>query len=105
MHIQLLHGCQGLWLRAIQYAVEFALPDRIQHQPVLLAKLMLLLCVAGLPLARLGGVGFGPLANAASADEYLGLEQQFSLARLALHVVDGVAMLHVGIEAKNNKEL
>src|SRR5690242_6693057 len=42
------------------------------------------------------------LTDAAPADKDLGLEQQVCFARFTLHVVDGVLVLDVGVEAKNH---
>jgi hypothetical protein len=35
----------------------------------------------------------------------LGLEQLFALARLALHVVDGIAVFHVRVKAEDHDEI
>ena len=39
----------------------------------------------------------------AGAEEMCIRDRFFALARLALHVVDGIAMLDIGIEAENHK--
>jgi hypothetical protein len=41
------------------------------------------------------------LADALAFDEDHGLHEQFGLAGLALHVVDGFTVPHVGIKSKN----
>jgi hypothetical protein len=48
------------------------------------------------------GIRGGVLADAASADEDLGLEKQVVGAGLALHVIDGTRVLDIGIEAKDH---
>jgi len=69
---------------------------------MLVAELLLFLGIAETGLGGGGGIGDRLLADAAAADEDLGLEQFFALAGLTLHVVNGVAVLDVGIEAKNH---
>src|SRR5205807_2516203 len=56
-------------------------------------------------LGDLLGIRGGTLPDAASAHEYLGLQEMVVLARLALHVIDGVLVLDVGIEAENHNPL
>ncbi len=53
----------------------------------------------GSTLAIVGGA----LANAASAQKDLGLQQCFLLAGFALHVIDRTFVLDVGVEAKNHE--
>ena len=54
---------------------------------------------------RLFGVGGGAFADAASAHEHLRLQQEVALSGLALHVIHGVFVLDVGIEAKDHADL
>src|SRR5205807_2014329 len=76
--------------------------DGVEHQAVLLAQDLFLLLVGEAGALRLLPVGSGTLANAPSADEDLGLEKQIGFAGLALHVIDRVFVLNVGIEAKDH---
>ena len=48
------------------------------------------------------GVGGRVFADAAPADEDLRLQQEVVRARLALHVIDGIGVLDIGIESKNH---
>jgi hypothetical protein len=66
--------------------------------------LLLLLGIARLTLGRRPGIGSRFLSDASSTHKYLCLEQLFSLARFTLHVVDGVAMLNVGVEPENHSD-
>ena len=43
-----------------------------------------------------------PLSHTAPADEHLGLQEQFVLSRLALHVVHSVFVFNVGIETEDH---
>ena len=102
--VQLLDGGQDFGFGAIEDALQLAFANGLEHQAMLIAQLLLFLRIAETGLHGRAGVGDGALADAASANEDLGLEQLFALAGFALHVVDGVAVLDVGIEAKNHKE-
>ena len=48
------------------------------------------------------GVRSCPFADAAAAHKHLGLKQELALAGFALHVVDSIAVLHVGVEPENH---
>src|ERR1019366_1912892 len=89
----------------VEDVVEFSFANRVEHQSVLLTEQLLFLGVSGLCFAVLAGVGSGLLADAAATHEDLGLQQEFAFTRFALHVVDRVAVLHVGIEAENHREI
>src|SRR5579859_8118366 len=87
----------------VEDTVEFAFADGVEHKTVLLAELLFLLSVPELSFLSLAGVGSGLLADAAPAHENLGLQNEFAFTCLALHVIDRVAMLHVGIKAENHR--
>ena len=72
--------------------------DRVEDQAVLVAQAVLFLLV-GKTAGQLVSVGGRPFADAAAADEHLGLQQKLAFAGLALHVVDGVALHDVGVKA------
>jgi hypothetical protein len=82
--------------------VELSLANRIQDHAVLFAQGLLQLGLGKSWLGELLGVGNGPLADATTLDEHLGLQKLLALTSFALHVVDGFAVLDVGIEAKNH---
>ena len=103
LHVQFFRAREILRFGLIQNAVQLPFPDRVQHQPMLLAQLVLFLRVPEPGLGRLAGVGLGPFANAPAADKDLRLQQKIRLARLALHVVNRVLMLYVSVEAENHK--
>ena len=105
MHVELLDGGQGFGFGVVEDALQLAFADRFEHQAMLVAELLLFLGIAETGLRGRSGIGDGPLAHAAAAHEHLGLEQFFALARLALHVVDGVAVFYVGVKSKNHKNL
>ena len=88
----------------VQNVVQLPFPDRIQNQAVLLAELLLFLRIAELDFGRFGSIGRGSLADAASAHKNLCLEQQIAFTRLALHVINRVHVLHIGIEAENHRD-
>ena len=69
---------------------------------VLFAEQLLFLLV-GLPLARRGGIGNRFFSDTTSTDKNLRLQQQLAFASFALHVVDGVRVLDVGVESKNHR--
>ena len=71
---------------------------------MLFPQLLLFLRVPELRFSGFGGIGSRFLANAAAAHENLGLQKEFPFTRLALHVIDRVAVLDVGIEAENHKD-
>ena len=54
------------------------------------------------PPAQLVAVRGGALADAAAAHEHLGLQQKLAFAGFALHVVDGVAVLNVGVKSEDH---
>ena len=78
-----------------------AIADSIEHETVLIAKTMFLLLV-GKAACNLVTVRSGSFADTTAAHEYLGLQQKFAFARLALHVIDGVPLLDVGIKAEDH---
>ena len=71
---------------------------------MLLAQQLLFLRVTDLHLAGLAAIGGGFLAYTAATHEDLRLQEEFPFTRLTLHVVDGVAVLDVGIEAENHRD-
>ena len=89
----------------VQHALQLPFPDRIQHQSVLLAQFVLFLGVSESAFSGFAGVRFGPFSNTAAANEHLRLQQKLPFAGFTLHVIDGVVMLDVGIEAKNHKRV
>ena len=88
----------------VQNAIQLPFPDRVQYLAMLLAQLLLPLRVSDLWLPCRGRVGNSLLADTASTHEDLRLQQQITLARLALHVVDSVTVFYVGIEAENHRQ-
>ena len=103
LDFQFFYSRQIFRLGLIKNIVELAFADRVQNQPMLLAEQLLFLNIFEWTFGRFRSVGGGFLADAAAADEDLRLQEQIALARLALHVVDRVHMLHIGIEAENHK--
>ena len=81
--------------------IQAAIADGVQHQAMLIAQAVFFLLV-GEAAGQLVPVGSRPFADTAATHEYLGLQQQLAFAGLALHVVDGVALLDVGVKAKNH---
>lgn len=102
LHLELFDGRERFRFLAVENTIELAFADRVQHVPVLFAEQLLLLLV-GLSLAGRGGVGNRLLADAASTDKNLGLQQQLALSSFALHMVNRVRVLDVGIKAKNHR--
>ncbi len=98
----LLRGQALGGLALVEDVRQKTVADGVENQPVLIAENLLLLLIGKARLLRLLGVRSGALANATSADKHLGLQQHLAFARLALHVVDSVFVLDVGIEAKNH---
>jgi hypothetical protein len=70
---------------------------------MLFAQLLLFLRISELSIGPVRRVGRGLLADAAPADEDLGLQQALAFAGFALHVVNRIYVLDVGIEAKNHE--
>jgi len=87
----------------IENIVQLPFPDGVEHEAVLVAQLLLFLRIAETGLRNGSGVGDGFLADAAPANEDLGLKQFFAFARFTLHVVDGVDVFDVGIKAEDHK--
>src|SRR5207302_5021200 len=73
------------------------------HQAMLVAELLLLLGIAETGLGGRVGIGDCFLAYASATHEDLRLKQFLALARLALHVVDGVAVLHIRVKSKDHE--
>src|ERR1700726_2401231 len=69
---------------------------------MLVAKDLLLLLVAEVPLGKAFRIRGRPLADAASSHEHLRLQDKLVFASLTLHVIHSVALLHIRIEAKNH---
>jgi hypothetical protein len=67
---------------------------------MLIAQLLFFLLIAEAGVLR--RVGNRLFAHASSAHENLRLQHLFALTRLALHVVDGVAVFNVSVEAENH---
>ena len=103
LHVQFFRASEILRFGLIQNAVQLPFPDRVQHQPMLLAQFVFFLCITESRLGRLAGVRLRPLANAPASNKDLRLQQKIRLTRLALHVVNRVLMLYVSIEAENHK--
>jgi hypothetical protein len=103
LDVQLFDGGQGFGFGVIENAVELPFADGFEDEAVLVAKLLLFLRVAEVDFLGRSRVGNRLLADALSAHEDLRLKQFFALARFALHVIDGVAVFDVGIEAENHK--
>src|SRR6266849_2081126 len=78
-----------------------AIADGIEHQAVLVAQAQLFLLV-GKTSRQLVSVWAGAFPDAAATHEYLSLQEEFAFAGLALHVVDGVALLDIRIKAENH---
>src|SRR5208337_3691518 len=57
---------------------------------------------AGKSFRRVRSIGNGAFANAAAANEDLGLEELFAFAGFALHVIDRVLVANVGVKAKDH---
>jgi len=102
LHFELLDSGECFRFLAVEDAIELAFPDRIEHVPVLFAEQLLFLLVS-LSLAGRGGIGNCFLADAASTDKNLRLQQQLALSSFALHMVNRVRVLDVGIKAKNHR--
>jgi len=69
---------------------------------MLLAQDVLFLLVGETGFGGFVRIGGSPLADAASANKDLSLQEQFVFTRFALHVVNRAFVLDVGIEAKNH---
>jgi hypothetical protein len=104
LHIKLFDAGQSLAFRFIQNALQLTIFNRFQNQSMLIAQELLFLMIAKTSLGGGGRVGNGFLAYTSSPDEDLGLKQFFTLARFALHVIDGVNVLYVGVESKNHED-
>jgi hypothetical protein len=72
---------------------------------MLVAQLLLFLRITKPGLGGGGRVRNRALPHTSTPYEYLGLEQLFALARLALHVVDGIAVFHVRVKAEDHDEI
>jgi hypothetical protein len=103
LDVQLFDGGQGFGFGAVEDVIQLAFANGFEDEAMLVAQLLLFLSVTKAGFQ--GGVGVGNclLADTSAAHEDLGLEQFFALAGFALHVVDGVAVFDVGIEAENHK--
>ncbi len=104
MNIEFFDRGEGLRLLTVQCLIQLAFSNRVENETVLLAELLLFLRVAE-DVRRFVRVRSGFLADAASADKHLRLQQTLAFTCFTLHVVDGVTMLDVGIEAENHREL
>ena len=69
---------------------------------MLIPKNLLFLLVGEPSRSPLVCIRCGALAYAASSYKDLGLQEQLIFACFALHVINSVAMLHIGIEAKDH---
>jgi len=104
LDIEVFDSGQGFGFSAVEDVFQLAFANGFEHEAMLVAELLLFLGIAEAGLSGGVGVRYGPLADAPTAHEHLSLEQFFALARLALHVVDGVAVFYVGVKAKNHKD-
>src|SRR5207249_778573 len=86
----------------IEDFIQLAFTNGIQHQAVLVTQDLLFLLIAKTAAGCFIRIRSCPLSHTAPADEHLGLQEQLVLSRLALHVVHGVVMLDIGIEAKDH---
>ena len=103
LDVKLFNAGQGFGFRTVEDVIQLPFPDGFEDEAVLVAQLLLFLGIPKTGFERGGRVGDRFLADAPSAHEDLSLKQFFALARFALHVVDGVAVFDVGIEAKDHK--
>src|SRR6185369_13158180 len=102
LHVELFDRSQRLGRVAlVEDVIQMAVTDRVEDQAMLVAQAVLFLLV-GKTSRQLVSVGSRALADAATANEHLGLQQKLALAGLALHVVDGVALLNVGVKAEDH---
>ena len=69
---------------------------------MLIPKNLLFLLISEPSRSPLVGVRGGALPYAPSFHKHLGLQQQLVFTRFTLHVINRVAMFHVGIEAKDH---
>ena len=76
--------------------------DDVEHLAVLVPQDLLLLLVRKISARDLLGIGRCLFPDAAAAYEHLGLQDEFVFARFALHVINGIALLHIGIKTKNH---
>ena len=105
LDVEFLLRSQGLGsLALVEDLLQVAVTDGVEHQAVLLAQDLLLALIGETCARSLLSIRSRAFANAASAHEDLGLQQHLAFARLALHVIDGVVVLDVGIEAKNHDQ-
>lgn len=103
MHVQFLNGGQTFCrVPFIEGSVQTAITDRIEDQAMLIPKNLLFLLVGEPSRSPLVCIRCGALAYAASSYKDLGLQEQLIFACFALHVINSVAMLHIGIEAKDH---
>src|SRR5438067_1899856 len=86
----------------VKNLLETTFANRIQHQPMLLPQNLFLLLVGEMRAVRLFAIRGCAFADTASFYEDLCLQQEIRFSRLALHVVNRVLVLNVGIEAKNH---
>ena len=87
----------------IKNVVQLSFANGFEDEAMLVAQMLLFLGVAEIGLLRGSSIRNGFLADTPSTHEDLRLQQFLALARFALHVVDGVAVFDVGIEAENHK--
>src|SRR4029077_2992627 len=103
LHIQFFDGGKGFrGVALVEDLFELAIADGVENQAVLITQDLFLLLIAKTAPGHLVGVGSGALADAAPAHEDLGLQEQLSLTGFALHVIDGITVLYIGIEAENH---
>ena len=103
LNIEFLDRSQRLRrLPFVEYLLKLSIANGIEDNPVLLAQNFFLFLIGeawALGLFCIRGCAF---TDTASADENLCLQEHVGLAGLALHVVNRVLVLDVGIKAKDH---
>ena len=105
MHIQLLNSREYFGFTLIENGLEPAFPQGVKDQPVLVSQRLLFLLIGESATRHFLRVGGSPFTDAAPANKDLGLQQLLTFACLALHVVDSVFVLNVGIKTKDHLNL
>src|SRR5277367_4101624 len=89
MNIKFFNSGESLGRDAfVENALHAAVADGVEDKPMLVAQDLLFLLVGEAGLGGFVGIGNGALANAASANEDLRLQQQLVLPSFALDVVN-----------------
>ena len=69
-----------------------------------IGTLLFFVLVGEIPLGQSLGVRSGSFPDAAATHKHLGLQDELVFPSFTLHVVDRVALLHIGVEAKNHSD-